>query len=481
MGTKFNPFSGTFDIAFENADEIKYDNSTSGLTATDAQAALDEIDGTLDSHLDGGAGKHDLTEIDYERIDGSKKNIQASSDDGEAAITDLDDAIGSQVQGTNYTASNSAIVASHLSGIDTELGNLATLINNWEWQESALDYITDNTLVPPTEVTGDRYVLSHDGGAPNAAWDGASAGDVVEFDGSVWTAVTPTTGMMISIDDETTSLRQWGGSSWVQKFFESTTASGFLSMSSFDVQLTNLSDQNIIMGNGSNVATSVNLSAVGDINGTTAGGLTIKTGVIVDSMVNASAAIQFSKMENLTIDRALVSDGSGDVSVSAVTATELGYVSGVTSAIQTQLDSKTNLSTLTTKGDLYVRDASGVTRQAIGADNQVLVAEAAQANGMKWEVLPAYVVSSVSGTFGVVSGTTYLVDTSGGVATANLPAPAANTWIRIKDSGFNANTNNITVARNGSESIENVAGNFTLDSDGEQAVFVSDGTDWFRL
>lgn len=43
---------------------------------------------------------------------------------------------------------------------------------------------------------------------------------------------------------------------------------------------------------------------------------------------------------NLTASRALVSDGSGKVSASAVTSTQLGYVSGVTSAIQTQLNGK---------------------------------------------------------------------------------------------------------------------------------------------
>jgi len=42
----------------------------------------------------------------------------------------------------------------------------------------------------------------------------------------------------------------------------------------------------------------------------------------------------------LTASRALQSDASGVVSTSSVTSTELGYVSGVTSAIQTQLDSK---------------------------------------------------------------------------------------------------------------------------------------------
>jgi len=43
--------------------------------------------------------------------------------------------------------------------------------------------------------------------------------------------------------------------------------------------------------------------------------------------------------ENLTVSRALVSDGSGKVAVSDVTSTELGYLDGVTSAIQTQLNS----------------------------------------------------------------------------------------------------------------------------------------------
>ena len=43
---------------------------------------------------------------------------------------------------------------------------------------------------------------------------------------------------------------------------------------------------------------------------------------------------------NLTANRALISNGSGKVAVSAVTSTELGYLDGVTSNIQTQLDNK---------------------------------------------------------------------------------------------------------------------------------------------
>ena len=50
---------------------------------------------------------------------------------------------------------------------------------------------------------------------------------------------------------------------------------------------------------------------------------------------------------DLTVSRALTSNGSGKVEVSAVTSTELGYLDGVTSAVQTQLDSKLSSSSTT--------------------------------------------------------------------------------------------------------------------------------------
>jgi hypothetical protein len=44
--------------------------------------------------------------------------------------------------------------------------------------------------------------------------------------------------------------------------------------------------------------------------------------------------------ESLTADRAVISNGSQKIAVSDVTSTELGYLDGVTSAVQTQIDSK---------------------------------------------------------------------------------------------------------------------------------------------
>jgi hypothetical protein len=56
---------------------------------------------------------------------------------------------------------------------------------------------------------------------------------------------------------------------------------------------------------------------------------------------------------NLTASRALVSDGSGKIAASATTTTtEIGYLAGVTSAIQTQLNGKLNLTGGTLTGPL---------------------------------------------------------------------------------------------------------------------------------
>lgn len=60
--------------------------------------------------------------------------------------------------------------------------------------------------------------------------------------------------------------------------------------------------------------------------------------------------LALSKLATVTADRALVSNSSGVIAVSAVTATELGHLSGVTSAIQTQLGTKALAARVLTAG-----------------------------------------------------------------------------------------------------------------------------------
>ena len=61
---------------------------------------------------------------------------------------------------------------------------------------------------------------------------------------------------------------------------------------------------------------------------------------------------------NLTANRALVSNDSGKITISSVTSTELGYLGGVTSAIQTQLNAKAN------KADIATTKSYGASNSA---------------------------------------------------------------------------------------------------------------------
>jgi hypothetical protein len=109
-------------------------------------------------------------------------------------------------------------------------------------------------------------------------------------------------------------------------------------------------------------------------------------GSILNSDISASAAIALSKLAALTNhNRALASDSSGLISESAVTSTELGYVSGVTSAIQTQINASVPKSLYTTKGDLLAASAANTpTNLGVGSFGQVLTADPAQTAGLKW-------------------------------------------------------------------------------------------------
>ena len=79
-----------------------------------------------------------------------------------------------------------------------------------------------------------------------------------------------------------------------------------------------------------------------------------------------------------------------------------------------------------------------------------------------------------------ISGRTYLVNTST-AKTINLPAPAVNAYVIIKDVSGLAETNNITVARNGAELIDGGAASKILSINNVLCIIVSDGTNWFVL
>ena len=218
--------------------------------------------------------------------------------------------------------------------------------------------------------------------------------------------------------------------------------------------------------------TSVSFDCTGNVTGTSS----IGSGVIVNDDVNASAAIAFSKMENLTASRALVSDGSGDVSVSAVTSTEIGYLDGVTSGIQTQLDGKASSTYVPTTitvadestdttcfplfvtaatGDLGPKTASGLT---FNSNTDVL-------SGTFAGALTGNVTGNASGSSGSCTGnaaTATALETArniGGVSfdgTGDINLPGVNTSGNQDTSGTAAIATTVTVADESSDTACNV-------------------------
>jgi len=107
-----------------------------------------------------------------------------------------------------------------------------------------------------------------------------------------------------------------------------------------------------------------------------------------------------------------------------VSTTELGYLDGVTSAIQTQLDGKVAASIVDAKGDIIAATAADtVTRLAVGSNNQVLTADSSTATGLKW-------ATPAAGGMTLISTTTL---TGASVTLSSIPGTYNNLQLIIQN------------------------------------------------
>ena len=100
-------------------------------------------------------------------------------------------------------------------------------------------------------------------------------------------------------------------------------------------KLATLTSANILVGNGSNVATSV--AVTGDVTIGNTGVTAIASGVIVDADVNASAAVAFSKLANVSATDRLLgrsTAGAGVIEEIACTAAGRALIDDVDAAAQ---------------------------------------------------------------------------------------------------------------------------------------------------
>ena len=183
---------------------------------------------------------------------------------------------------------------------------------------TALDFVLNAATSVTLDAPGDIH-LDAGGADIKLLDDGTQYGNLKNNSGEL---------RITSSSSDTTAISMSGAN---------VTVAGDLTISGDDLTMATNTSGAALIADGTNFNPVV---ISGDISIGTTGTAAIGSGVIVNADVNSSAAIEFSKMENLTASRALYSDSNGDVTVSDVTSTELGYLDGVSSAIQTQLDAK---------------------------------------------------------------------------------------------------------------------------------------------
>jgi len=122
-----------------------------------------------------------------------------------------------------------------------------------------------------------------------------------------------------------------------------------------------------------------------------------------------------------TADRTITfPDATGTVQlrVTDVSDTEIGYLNGVTSAIQTQLDARVEESLFDAKGDILVASADNTpAKLSVGTNGYILTANTSAATGIEWAAAPVGYSPPTLGSTQIGSGAT--VTTISGLTLSN--------------------------------------------------------------
>jgi len=200
---------------------------------------------------------------------------------------------------------SNAIAGQTASNISfTPYGNLAA--NN---VQVALQELDDEKLAKTGgTITGELLI----GSGGSFKFEGSTADDYeLEI-----AAVDPTADRTVTIPNQSGNFLISGNASIVNADIATNASIAYSKLAA-------LTSGNIIIGNGSNVATSVAMT--GDVTISNAGVASISTGVIVNADVNASAAIAFSKLANVSAtDKLLGRSSAGAGAIEEVICTAAG-------------------------------------------------------------------------------------------------------------------------------------------------------------
>jgi hypothetical protein len=247
-----------------------------------------------------------------------------------AAVT-ASKALVSDASGFITASSVTSTELGYVAGVTSSIqAQLDALNSGYTRRSKAISYITDNTIAPPTEVSGDRYILAFNGGAPHADYDGASAGDIVTFNGTVWTDETPAEGWVLYVDADNKDylMVNDGTAAWEPR----------------SVQSTALAEAKIWIGSTLGAATEQALS--GDATLVSSGVITISANAVDGTKM---------RLANATYLRARNAAGDADISLIGADASDNIVVKGAANKVilENQPTGAVDLAIATTK---YVKD-----------------------------------------------------------------------------------------------------------------------------
>jgi hypothetical protein len=458
-------------------------NETKKVTMADALSVIDVL--TAEATVDGAADYLALWDSSASAVRKVLPNALplptgAVNADGTVALTANWDAGGYEIRAQTFesdvvTGTAPLVVASttKVANLNADLldgqegayyasaASVTAITSGYSRRQSVIARV-DNTAAPPTEVSGDRYLLDATG-TSDAGWDGAAINQVVEFNGTTWDASAPSEGWIVYNDGTDTD---WlyvddGSPVWQER-----TAGGGVTDHGALSGLTDDDHTQYLLAAGTRAGSGI--QELLGLNLTDSTELTIASGAITATQGYHTVDTE-SDAATDDLDTITVAGGEGDVLV-----------------IRPESSART----------VVVKHGTGNV-QCVGGDDITLdddydFALCVRKDASNWMAFSAgttgggsssdccLVTTAKTANYTAAAGDLVVCDASGGAFTVTFPAaPSADDKIGVYvESG--SFTLAITIQGNG-KTLANFGSSKTLQAPGDILIFQYDGTAWVTV